>query len=46
MLVRSDNAAQLAVRLLNRPRLHEQLSRKISATKAKCHAADAELHVI
>ena len=42
-MVRPDNAAQAALRALNLPRLREQLSREILATKAKLKAADEEL---
>ena len=45
-VVRPDNAAQAALRALNIPRLREQLSREIKATKAKLIAADAELRVL
>ena len=45
-VVRPDNAAQAALRALNLPRLREQLSREIKATKAKLRAADAELRVL
>ena len=45
-VVRPDNAAQAALRALNLPRLREQLSQEILATKAKLKAADAELRVL
>ena len=45
-VVRPDNAAQGALRALNLPRLREQLSQEIKATKAKLRAADAEFKVL
>ncbi|MDB5270286.1 MAG: hypothetical protein JWP58_3326 [Hymenobacter sp.] len=41
-VVRPDNAAQGALRALNLPRLRQQLSKDILATKAKLRAADEE----
>ncbi|WP_165768225.1 hypothetical protein [Hymenobacter amundsenii] len=46
MIVHPDNAAQLAVRPLNRPRLREQLSQEIQQTKAKLRAADSKFRVM
>ena len=45
-VVRPDNAAQAALRALNIPRLRERLRQDILATKARLHAADAELRTL
>jgi len=45
-VVRPDNAAQAALRVLNIPRLRERLSQEIATTKAKLKAADAELKAL